>query len=143
MSQLARTLAPPKQMITLLTELYILGIAVSTTMPALTGLEIRVDPRDSSASPQCYTRKSCFLGNIFSADHAQVLQRQGLHSILHTLSSIPFGCGFAALCLCSAMSKHRRVLQRFSRSADSLVRKTLALGTRRADKAVRAPLVAA
>ena len=50
---------------------------------------------------------------------------------------------FAALRLCSAISKHHRVLQKFSRSADSLVRQTLALGKERADKAVRAPWVAA
>ena len=51
------------------------------------------------------------------------------------------GRGFCVLC--SALSKHRRVLQRFSRSVDSLVRETLALGWKRADKAVRAPLAAA
>jgi hypothetical protein len=50
----------------------------------------------------------------------------------------------AKLCaLCSAISKHRRVPQRFSRSADSRVRETLALEKKRADKAIRAPLVAA
>ena len=54
-----------------------------------------------------------------------------------------YGFIFAALLLCSAVSQLPRVLQRFSRSADSLVRVLLACGPELADKAVRAPLVAA
>src|ERR1019366_1271910 len=51
---------------------------------------------------------------------------------------------FAPLCgLCSAISQHRRVRRRFSRSADSLVRESRPARQKPADKAVRAPLVAA
>ena len=50
----------------------------------------------------------------------------------------------ASLCvLRSAISRLRRVLRRFSRSADSLVREFHATPKQHADKAVRAPSVAA
>jgi hypothetical protein len=50
----------------------------------------------------------------------------------------------ASLCvLRSAISQLRRVPRRFSRSADSLVREFHATPKQHADKAVRAPLVAA
>jgi hypothetical protein len=52
------------------------------------------------ASLQCYTQESCFLGNIFSADHVQVVPCQRLEAILAPLSSTLFGCGYAALRLC-------------------------------------------
>ena len=60
----------------------------------------------------------------------QIAMREGLR-----ISGLPG--------LCSAISQHRRVLRRFSRSADSLVREFHATPKRHADKAVRAPLVAA
>jgi hypothetical protein len=45
--------------------------------------------------------------------------------------------------LCNAISQFRRVQRRFFRSADSLVREFLPQHWQLADKAVRAPLVAA
>jgi hypothetical protein len=43
------------------------------------------------------TQESCFLGNILSGHHAQVVRYQRLQAILDPPSSILFGCGFAAL----------------------------------------------
>ena len=71
--------------------------------------------RLSISSSQCFTQESCFLGNIFSAHHAQVVHYKRLPAILAPLSSILFGCGFAALYPC-VMSARRipRTLPAFS-----------------------------
>ena len=55
---------------------------------------------------QCYTQESCFLGKIFSADHVHVVRWQWLQAILYSPSSILFGCGFAALCLCGDVRRN-------------------------------------